>query len=257
VSERLRVLIVDDEPLARTLLRVLLEREGSVDVVGECSGPEAAAEVGRTRPHVLFLDVQMPGVDGFQVLEQLGEERSPVVVFVTAYDQYAVRAFEVHAVDYLLKPVNEARFRDALTHARARVAGRRSGAQDAGLAALLRDRARYPSRLLVPARGRTLVVEVAAIDWIEATDYTRRSTPARRRTCSARPWRSWSGSSTPRGSSACTAPRSSTWSAVREIRPLFRGDSDLLLTTGARVRLSRTRRAEFQRLFAAAAAPAP
>jgi two-component system LytT family response regulator len=257
VSERLRVLIVDDEPLARTLLRVLLEREGSVDVVGECSGPEAAAEVGRTHPHVLFLDVQMPGVDGFQVLEQLGEERSPVVVFVTAYDQYAVRAFEVHAVDYLLKPVNEARFRDALTHARALVASRRSGAPDAGLAALLRDRARYPSRILVPARGRTLVVEVAAIDWIEATDYyasihAGAQTHLLRETMAelervldpARFFRV-------HRSAIVNLER------VREIQPLFRGDSSLLLSTGARVRLSRTRRAEFQRLFAASAQSAP
>ena len=130
-----------------------------------------SAEVGRTRPDILFLDVQMPEVDGFEVLERLDPQRMPVVVFVTAYDRYAVRAFEVHAVDYLLKPVDADRFREALRHARARVADRIGDAGDAGVTALMQERAAIASRLLVPARGRTLVVEVATIDWIEATDY--------------------------------------------------------------------------------------
>ena len=142
-----------------------------MQIVGECSGGTAVAEVGRTRPDILFLDVQMPEVDGFEVLDRLDPQRMPVVVFVTAYDRHAVRAFEVHAVDYLLKPVDADRFREALRHARARVAARTGAAGDAGVAALMQERARYPSRLLVPARGRTLVVEVATIDWIEATDY--------------------------------------------------------------------------------------
>src|SRR6185503_12364544 len=151
VSGPVRVLLVDDEPLARALLRVLLSRDHGVEVVGECSGAEAAAEIARARPDIVFLDVQMPDVDGFEVLARLGPARPPVVVFVTAYDQYAVRAFEVHAVDYLLKPVSEERFREALARAKARAGGRGEGPVEDGLASLLRDRARYPSRLLVPA----------------------------------------------------------------------------------------------------------
>ena len=257
MSDVPRVLVVDDEPLARALVRVLLEREGGTRLVGECGGGEAEEEVRRTRPDILFLDVQMPDVDGFEVLERLGPDRPPVVVFVTAYDRYAVRAFEVHAVDYLLKPVDAGRFAEALRHARARLAGRGRENGDAGLDALLQARGRYPSRLLVPARGRTLVVEVAAIDWIEATDYyasihAGAQTHLLRETMAelervldpARFFRV-------HRSAIVNLER------VREIRPLFRGDSDLLLTTGARVRLSRTRRAKFQRLFAASAEPAP
>ena len=251
MSARARVLLVDDEPLARTLLRVLLARDPGVEVVGECNGAEAVAEIGSRRPDIVFLDVQMPEVDGFEVLERLDPARAPVVVFVTAYDKYAVRAFEVHAVDYLLKPVSEERLREAVGRAKARVAAE-GRSQDAGLAALLRERARYPSRILVPARGRTVVVDVAGIDWIEATDYyasihaggqthllrqtmaelERMLDPAR----------------------FCRVHRSAivNLDRVREIHPLFRGDSELMLATGARVRLSRSRRAGFQRLFAAA-----
>jgi two-component system, LytTR family, response regulator len=252
LSESSRILIVDDEPLARALLRVLLEREGGVQVVGECSGATAVAEIAWTRPDILFLDVQMPEVDGFEVLARLDPQQTPVVVFVTAYDRYAVRAFEVHAVDYLLKPVDADRFREALRHARARVAARRGAAADPGLAALLQERARYPSRLLVPARGRTLVVEVAAIDWIEATDYyasihTGAQTHLLRQTM-AQLERILDPSRFFRVHRSAIV----NLERVREIRPLFRGDSSLLLATGARVRLSRTRRSAFQRLFAAA-----
>jgi len=114
MTERLRVLIVDDEPLARKLVRLLLEADPEVVVAGECSGVDGVAEVARALPDILFLDVQMPEVDGFDLLERLGAEQTPVVVFVTAYDRYAVRAFEVHAVDYLLKPLDNSRFAEAL-----------------------------------------------------------------------------------------------------------------------------------------------
>jgi two-component system LytT family response regulator len=250
------VLIVDDEPLARALLRVLLEREGGVQVVGECGGGQAVAEIRRARPEIVFLDVQMPDVDGFEVLAQLGADHLPVVVFVTAYDRYAVRAFEVHAVDYLLKPVDDERFREALRHAKARLAGRGRDASG-GVTALLQERGRYPSRLLIPARGRTLVVEVAAIDWIEAADYYA-SIHAGGQTHLLRE----SLSELERildPSRFFRVHRSAivNLERVREIQPLFRGDSSLLLSTGARVRLSRTRRAGFQRLFAASVQSAP
>ena len=171
MSAPLRVFLVDDEPLARTLLRVLLESEREVEVVGECAGTGAAAAIASTRPEVVFLDVQMPEVDGFQVLEQLEADRRPVVVFVTAYDRYALRAFEVHAVDYLLKPVDAARFRDAFEHARARARGVAGATAGPGIAALLDARARHPPRLLVPGREGTIVLDVDSIDWIEASDY--------------------------------------------------------------------------------------
>ena len=239
--------MVDDEPLARRLLRHLIEREPGIVVAGECSGIDAAAEIGRTRPDILFLDVQMPEVDGFAVLARIGAEAAPVVVFVTAYDQYAVRAFEVHAVDYLLKPIDEARFAQALRRARAQARARRGGAADPRLRALLADHAR---RLLVRGREKTVVVDVEEIDWIEAADYyatlhvggrshllRETLTELARRLDPARFFR---------------VHRSAIVNLERiiEIHPLFRGDSELVLRDGTRVRLSRTRRREFQRRFA-------
>src|SRR5579859_7413258 len=119
----LRVLVVDDEAWARRNLTVLLERETGIASVGECdSGPAAVEEIRRSRPDLLFLDVQMPECDGFDVLELLGAAMPPAVVFVTAYDEYALRAFDAGALDYLLKPFDDARFRLALTRAREKIA---------------------------------------------------------------------------------------------------------------------------------------
>lgn len=119
----LRAVIIDDEPLARDSIRAMLEDEHDVVVAGEASGDAAAALIARTRPDIMFLDIQMPDVDGFTLLEQIGPDAVPAVVFVTAYDRYALRAFDVHAIDYLLKPFDDARFHDALDRARDRARG--------------------------------------------------------------------------------------------------------------------------------------
>src|SRR5882724_5844381 len=120
---RIRVLVVDDEPLARSNLTVLLRRDAAVEKVQECgSGAEAIAEIRNRKPDLVFLDVQMPECDGFDVLEMLGRDLPPAVVFVTAYDQYALRAFEAGALDYLLKPFDNARFERALVRAKERIA---------------------------------------------------------------------------------------------------------------------------------------
>src|SRR3984893_4121530 len=119
---RIRALVVDDEPLARSNLTVLLRRDPEIDVVRECgSGVEALAEIRSSKPDLLFLDVQMPECDGFDVLEMLGKDLPPAIVFVTAYDQYALRAFEAGALDYLLKPCDNARFDRALDRAKQRL----------------------------------------------------------------------------------------------------------------------------------------
>jgi len=245
----LRALIVDDEPLARRLLRVLLERDPEIAVCGECAGVEAVAEIARTRPDILFLDVQMPEVDGFEVLARIGTGDAPVVVFVTAHDQYAVRAFEVHALDYLLKPIDDARFADALARARSQALARRGGEGDPRLRALLDDHAR---RFLVRGHDRTVVVDVEEIDWIEAADYYATlhvgggKTHLLRETLSTLERRL-----DPRRFFRVHRSAIVNLDRVREIHPLFRGDSELVLSDGARVRLSRTRRREFQRVFAA------
>ena len=135
---KVRALIVDDEPLARQRLRTLLRGEPDVDVVGECAdGQEAVAAIRELEPHLLFLDVQMPVLDGFEVLEALGPQPLPAVIFVTAYDSYAIRAFEVNALDYLLKPFDRDRFRKALERARSQVSKTKSTYTGEQLSALL------------------------------------------------------------------------------------------------------------------------
>jgi two-component system LytT family response regulator len=249
----LRVLLVDDEPLARQLLRVLLQDDPEVSVVGECSGPEAVDEVARQGPDILFLDVQMPGLDGFSVLEQLGPERRPVVVFVTAYDAHALRAFEVHALDYLLKPVSDERFAQALQRAKARVREGRGADVEERLSALLRERTSWAKRFLVRTHDRTLVVEADAVDWVEAADYyvslhVGEKTHLMRETMAELEQRL-----DPRRFFRVHRSAIVNLERVREIHPLFRGDCELVLSSGARVRLSRTRRADFEKLFASPA----
>lgn len=169
-----RTLIVDDEPLARDRLRQLLQAEPEVELVGECAdGAEAVASIRALTPDLVFLDVQMPELSGFQVLEQLQGGPMPLVIFVTAYDEYALRAFEVHAVDYLLKPFDRERFQKALQRALDQLKRSRVGELNDRLSALLKDLGlpgKYPERLVVKSGGRVVFVPVQDIDWIEAAD---------------------------------------------------------------------------------------
>jgi two-component system LytT family response regulator len=169
----LRVVIVDDEPLVRSGLRSLLDQESGVTIVGEArNGVEALEVIQASTPDLVFLDVQMPGMDGFEVLAAIAPEARPSVVFVTAFDAYATRAFDVHAVDYLLKPFDAERFDLALARVRAR-RGDASGDSAQRLDALLtelKSARRYPDRLLLKDEGNVVVVLVADIDWIEAAD---------------------------------------------------------------------------------------
>src|SRR5687768_632811 len=160
----IRVLVADDEPLVRRGLKTFITADPSLTLVGEArNGPEAVELIRTERPELAFLDVQMPELDGFGVLDALEGEPLPAVVFVTAYDEYAIRAFEVHAVDYLLKPFDEERFRVALGRARSRLGERRQQALDERLEAVLsqlRAREQYADRLLVKSEGRVTVVQV-------------------------------------------------------------------------------------------------
>jgi two-component system LytT family response regulator len=172
MTERLRVLLVDDEPLARRRLRRMLAEEGGVQVVGECgTGDEALAAVARERPDLLLLDVQMPEGDGFEVLSGLSGQRAPLVVFVTAHDEYAVQAFEAAALDYLLKPVRRPRLRTALDRARAQLELLRDSPGAPHQVAELEEHGAPSGGRLLIERGRHLdVVSVDVIDWVEAAD---------------------------------------------------------------------------------------
>jgi two-component system, LytTR family, response regulator len=170
--ERIRVLIVDDEPPARAKIRRLLSADPEVELAGEAqSGFEAVEEIDRLQPDLVFLDVQMPGLDGFGVLAELGGQAMPAIVFVTAFDEYAIRAFEVNAVDYLLKPFDADRFRAALDRAKGRI--RRMGTEELDrrlrtLLAEVRPRPAPIQRLLVPAGQKQIVLDVGGIDWMDA-----------------------------------------------------------------------------------------
>jgi len=167
-----RVLIVDDEPLARERLRTLLLDEPDMEIVGEAAdGGRAAESIAALTPDIVFLDVQMPGADGFDVIETVGADRMPCVVFVTAFDRYALRAFDVHALDYLLKPFDRDRFRQALGRARQQIARAAGGEVERRLAAIvddLRPAKAKTDRFVVKSGGRIFFVRTAEIDWIEA-----------------------------------------------------------------------------------------
>ena len=167
-GENLRVVIVDDEPLARVVIREYLKAHPGVEVAAECgNGFEAVKAISELSPDLMFLDVQMPKLDGFEVLELIG--RSVPVVFTTAFDKYALRAFEVHAVDYLLKPFDEARFAEALSRARARIQAKEGVAVDE-LIADARPRTAPVERVLIRDGSQVHVLPVERIDYVEAQD---------------------------------------------------------------------------------------
>ena len=181
-AKKIRTLIVDDEPLARRTIRDLLRDDPEVNVVGECGGgAEAVESILRQPPDLLFLDIQMPGMDGFDVLSHIELERIPAIIFVTAYDAYALKAFDVHALDYLLKPFTDERFREALARAKSHVELREVRDLAQSLRAFLNERTGaepetaprkgFLTRFMVKVGGRVIFVKSADVDWIEADNY--------------------------------------------------------------------------------------
>lgn len=171
-SRRIRTLIVDDEPLARRKIRRMLARDPEVDILDDCAnGQQAIAAVSSHNPDLVFLDIQMPEVDGFDVLNSIAPTGTPFVIFVTAYDQYALRAFEVSAVDYLVKPFDRSRFEKALQRAKSRLATERGSDLNQQTLALLEElkaRSSHVERLVIKAGGRAFFLKTEEIDWIEA-----------------------------------------------------------------------------------------
>jgi two-component system, LytTR family, response regulator len=174
----IRVLIVDDEVLARRILKSLLKNRPDIELAGECrSGMEAVEMIRREKPNLVFLDIQMPEMNGFQVIEALKPEEIPEVIFVTAYDQYAVKAFDIHAIDYLLKPFDDERFEKALERARLHISQNNQNRLSRQLIDFLnqwREKDQFqqlpPERIPVKDHGRISFVAVREIDWVEASD---------------------------------------------------------------------------------------
>ena len=247
---RIRALIVDDEPPARRRIRDLLEAEEDVEVVGECrDGRQAIATIESVRPDLVFLDVQMPEAGGFEVVEALGPERLPVVVFVTAYDQYALKAFEVHALDYLLKPFDRERFHAALQRVREELRRPREGGIDPRIAALLEELRPAPRRLeRIPVRtgARIRLVPVEEIDYLRAeTNYVRLHVGERSHLV-----RDTLSGLEARLDPACflRIHRSLivNLSRVREVEPLFAGEYVVVLRDGTKLTSGRSFRARIQ-----------
>jgi two-component system LytT family response regulator len=225
---------VDDEPLARSNLTVLLRLDPEIEIVGECgSGSEAVANIRGRKPDLVFLDVQMPEYDGFDVVEKLGKDLPSVIVFVTAYDQYALKAFEAGALDYLLKPFDNARFERALSRAKERIA------QSKGTP-------RKIDHFVIKGVGQVIFVKISEIDWIEAADYyaclhVRKESHLLRRRMSEL-------EKELDQAVFCRIHRSSivNLNRVRKLETNEDGEYEVLLETGCRLRLSRRYRKQLQ-----------
>jgi two-component system LytT family response regulator len=260
---KIRALIVDDEPLARDGIRIRLEREADFEVLGECgNGADAAEAILELEPDLVFLDVQMPEVSGFGVLEALAGERLPFVVFVTAFDQYAIRAFEVHALDYLLKPFDDERFADTLRRVRARIAESRAGGFGRQLASLVEqlrgDGApvspaappsggrRYADRLVIRDAARIRWVRVDELDWIEAEGDYMRLHSAGKSHLVRKTMAELERALDPGRFLRIHRSTIVNLDRVREMQPFFHGEYAVILHDGTRLKLSRGYRPRLQ-----------
>lgn len=261
----IRTLVVDDEPLARRGICSRLRQVPYIEVVGECENGRQAVEAIRNRhPDLVFLDVQMPGLDGFEVVEAVGPGAMPVVIFVTAYDQHALRAFEVHALDYLLKPIDDDRFKQALDHAFAQYRQRRDSALGRRLSALMatmkpheaapattseRSRREPTDRFVVKTGGRIFFVKPQEIDWVEAAgDYVGlhvgSKTHLLRETMAAMEARL-------DAAFFLRIHRSTIVNTdrIQELRPHLNGEYRVLLRNGTELKTSRSYKAQLQDFF--------
>ena len=248
----LRALIVDDEPLARTALVRLLKRERDIQLAGQCGDGESAVEAIRSSPpDLVFLDIQMPEMDGFQVVEAVGIDAMPVTVFVTAYDRYAIRAFDSNAVDYLLKPFEPERFARALARARDHCLGRQDKDSAQRLFSLLNSRLQsdYAQRIAVAVGGRIVFVAAAEIDWIEAEGNYARLHAARKIYDVRETLQSLMEKLDPREFVRIHRSTIVNLQRIREVQPWFRGAHIVLLHTGEQLRMSRYQRDAVERLL--------
>ncbi len=239
----IRAVIADDEALARKFIRRMLKDDPDVEIVGECSsGKEAVATIRKQNPDLVFLDVQMPEMDGFAVLESIGVERLPEIIFATAYEQYAIRAFELHALDYLLKPFDQARFKDAIRHAKERFRSERQNDGRTQISALLesiKNKPEYLDRVMIKSGGRITFLSTDEINWIEADDkyvhlHTGKISPMVRQTLSA-----METQLDPRKFRRIHRSAIVNVERIKELQPLFSGEHSILLQDGTKLTLSR------------------
>jgi two-component system LytT family response regulator len=243
---KIRALIVDDEPLGRERIRTLLREDAEVDVVGEAAdGHQAIASVEHLRPDLLFLDVQMPEMDGFAVLDAIAGKHMPVIIFVTAYDRYAVQAFEVHALDYLLKAFDRERFENAVARAKEEIRRSRDGVLNERLVTLLEDlesRKQRATRLVIKSAGRIFFLPVKEIDWVEAADNYVRIHAGCKEHLMRETLQSLEGRLDPTRFLRVHRSTIVNIDRIREMQPMFHGDYALRLCDGTELTLSRSYR---------------
>ncbi len=254
---KLTTIIIDDEPLARRNLRVLLEQDPQIEIVDECrNGHEAIKAINTFSPDLIFLDIQMPEMDGFDVLARVGPEQIQAIIFVTAFDQYALKAFEVHALDYLLKPFDDERFRLALERAKSQIAAREIDELSQRLLALLEDRKserkasseqqKYLTRLMIKSSNRMMLLKVDEIDFIEADGNYAKLHAARKTHLLREKMNDLEGRLDPAKFVRIHRSVIVNIERIKEMHPHFNGDYLVVLDDGRQLRLSRSRREQLE-----------
>lgn len=259
-NEKIRALIVDDEPLARRgISRALESAAPDVEVVGECkNGREALAAIEEQQPDLLFLDVQMPLLDGFGVIERLGVDNLPAIVFVTAFDEHAIRAFEINALDYLLKPIDPARFQITLERAREQLKNSKAARLEEKLSALLQSieavkadsgPVAFQERFVVKEAGRIRFVQASEIDWVSSEGnyvklHTKETAHLLRDSMDA-----MESKLNPREFVRLRRSAIVRISRIKELHPLFNGEYEVVLKTGAKISSSRRYRKRLESIL--------
>ena len=265
-QKKIRTLVVDDEPLARRNIRLLLEGDPEIEIVGEAaSGREALERIREHSPDLVFLDIQMPEMDGFGVLVRIVAAEMPVIVFVTAFDQYALRAFEFHALDYLLKPFDDARFEKALRQAKHQVEQRdikdlgrrliallegRGGQAPAG-ADGTREQPHYLSRLLIKSAGRVFFLKADEIDYVSAEDYYVKLHVGRKGHLLRETMNELESKLDPAQFVRIHRSTIVNLERIRELQQLFNGEYVVVVRDGTELKLSRGRREHLEKLLGA------
>jgi two-component system LytT family response regulator len=249
----LRLIVVDDEPLARAGIRKLLERDADIEVVGECGdGAEAVVAIIDKQPDAVLLDIKMPELSGLDVVRTIGVERMPPVVFITAYDEHALRAFELHAMDYLLKPFDDERFMATIARLKQLHRTRAAAQLSDKLLNVLQDTprpSRYLPRIVVRDNGRTLLLRSSDVEWIEAADYYAKIHVAGKSHLLRETMNELEARLDPDVFFRVHRSAIVNLEKVKEIQPYTRGEHVVIMNSGAKVRLSRGRRDKLEELL--------
>ena len=251
MTSKIKTLIIDDEPLARRNLRLLLEKDPQIEILEECrNGREAVKAINTLSPDLIFLDIQMPEMDGFDVLARVGPEQIQAIIFVTAFDQYALKAFDVHALDYLLKPFDDERFTNALERAKSQIEAREIDRLSKRLLALLEERenqgsrqqTNYLTRVMIKLSGRVTLLKVDEIDFIEADGNYAKLHVGLKSHLLREKMHDLEGRLDPAKFVRIHRSVIVNLDRIKEMHPHVNGDYIIVLEDGRKLRLSRTRR---------------